>query len=295
MTKRLLDFKLKPVQSITLAELRETIEEKNIQGNPLMGVFHHVLFSTIAQLLEANKFEYTMEPIYATAGGASQLPGVTKVVHYEEEYGEGALQAHVLRRMITAFNIKRGEDEETTHSIAVAYHQQGIQVAFGPNIKICQNQCIYGSGNRFQTYGDNKMDIDRLYQVVTEWIHDYDVIREKDLMILNKMKEIVLNYSSVCDMIGELSLKRVAKDSLHIITEFILQQNQISDLSTKYLEFLCDGTKNLNLQKGLTLYEFYNICTSMLKPELTDLPNIIGRNHLLGDYLIEKFELSEVE
>lgn len=30
------------------------------------------------------------------------------------------------------------------------------------------------------------------------------------------------------------------------------------------------------------------------KPEFTDLPNIIGRNHLLGDYLIEKFELAEL-
>jgi hypothetical protein len=33
------------------------------------------------------------------------------------------------------------------------------------------------------------------------------------------------------------------------------------------------------------------MCTALLKPEFTDLPNIIGRNHLLGDYLINKFEL----
>lgn len=32
----------------------------------------------------------------------------------------------------------------------------------------------------------------------------------------------------------------------------------------------------------------------MAEFEFTDLPNIIGRNHLLGDYLIDKFNLIEV-
>ena len=72
-----------------------------------------------------------------------------------------------------------------------------------------------------------------------------------------------------------------------------MQQNQIGDLSTAYLKFLQGEDNHLDYQKGLTLYEFYNMCTNMYTPEHTDLPNIIGRNHLLGEYLIEKFELVE--
>lgn len=293
MTKRLLDFKGNPVQTLNLVELSETIDERNIGGNPVSGVVHYVLFQRLQELLTENKLKFEMMPIYATSGGASSFPGVTKLPALEEKYGEGALQAHVLRRMITGFDLKRGETDETTQSIAVAYHQQGIQVAFGPNIKICRNQCIYGASNRFQTYGDGKLELDRLFQIVTEWIHNYDEIRKHDLMILSNMKKYVLDYAGVCNLIGELNLKRVLKDNLHVTSEFILQQNQISEISTEYLKFLKDGNK-LNYQKGMTLFTFYNMCTELYKPEHTDLPNIIGRNHMLGDYLIEKYDLANL-
>jgi len=294
MTKKVLNFKENSVQELSLDELKETIDERNIGGNPISGIIHHVLFQRVFELLEKSKLSFTMEPIYATSGGASAFPGVTLLPVLEEKHGEGALQAHLLRRMITAFNIKKGETDETTQSIAIAYHQQGIQAAFGPNIKICKNQCIYGSKNRFQTYGDGKENIERLFQIISDWILNYDEIRARDLAILENMKTIVLNYSNVCDIIGELNLKRVLKDSLHITSEYILQQNQISDLAIKYLEFLkVDNT--LDYSKGITLYNFYNLCTEMYKPQFTDLPNIIGRNHLLGDYFVDKFNLTEIE
>ena len=294
MVKRLLDFKDNPVQELSLKELKETIDERNIGGNPISGVIHFVLFERIIEMIKEAKMEFTMDPIYATAGGASAFPGVTKITKFEDDYGTGALQAHVLRRMITAFHLLRGEDEETTQSIAVAYHQQGIQVAFGPNIKICRNQCIYGSANRYQTFGDNKTNIEELMTKIFYWLGHYDELRKRDLAILNSMKQVVLTYPNVCDLIGELNLFRVAKDSLRIRPEYILQQNQIGDLSARYLEFLKVGDNRLDYNKSLTLYNFYNMCTEMYKPEFTDLPNIIGRNHLLGDYLIDKFQLEEV-
>lgn len=292
MTKKLLDFKENPVQTLTLTELSETVDERNIGGNPIGGITHYVLLQRIADMLDHAKFDYNMEPIHVTSGGISSFPGVTKLPALEEKYGENSLQSYVLRRMITAFNILNGETEETTQSIAVAYHQTGIQVAFGPNIKICKNQCIYGSGNRHQTYGDDKVGIDKLLQLVSDWLLNYEELRKRDLTILNNMKKQILEYSHVCDIIGELNLFRVGKDQLKIRSEYILQQNQISDLSTKYLNFLKVSDNKLDFSKGLTLYEFYNMCTEMYKPEHTDLPNIIGRNHLLGDYLVDKFELA---
>jgi predicted transcriptional regulator len=292
MTKRLLDFKENPVQVLRLEELKETIDERNIGSNPISGIVHFVLLERIQEMLIKAQFDFEMEPIYATSGGASAFPGVTKLPVLEAQYGEGALQAHILRRMITAFNIKKGETDDTTQSIAVSYHQQGIQVAVGPNVKICRNQCIYGAKNRFQTYGDGKLEVERLFQIVSDWILNYDEIRARDVAILENMKKVVLNYGNVCDVVGELNLIRVAKDSLRLRPEYILQQNQIGDLSSTYLKFLQGDNKALDYNKGITLYEFYNMCTEMYKPEFTDLPNIIGRNHLLGDYLIEKFELA---
>jgi hypothetical protein len=295
MTKRLLDFKNTPVQTLSLTELQETIDERNIGGNPISGVVHYVLFQRIHDMLEQAKLKFEMGPIYATSGGPSAFPGVTKLPVLEEKYGDGALQAHLLRRMITSFVIKKGETDETAQSIAVAYHQQGIQVAFGPLVKICSNQCIYGAKNRHQTFGDDKLNIETLFQVISDWLLNYDEIRKRDLKILTNMKKIILDYHNVCDIIGELNLYRVAKDSLRLRPEYILQQNQIGDLSVAYLNFLKTEDNKLNYNQGLTVYEFYNMCTEMYKPEHTDLPNIIGRNHLLGDYLIEKFELAEKE
>lgn len=290
MTRKL-DFKVNPVEELTLEELKLTVDERNVGGTPIAGVTHYVLFERIIKMIEESGLKYEQWPIYATSGGASAFPGVTKLPALEEKYGENALQTHVLRRMITSFNILEGEDEDTTQSIAVAYHQQGIQVAFGPNVKFCKNQCIYGSSNRYQSFGDNKLALEEIITKIYYWLGNFDLLRKKDLSILNNMKTIILNYANVCDIIGELSLYRVAKDSLRIRQEYMLQQNQISDLSKAYLESLKVGEGKLNYNKSLLLYDFYNMCTQMYKPEHTDLPNIIGRNHMLGDYLIEKFEL----
>ena len=294
MVKRLLDFKDNPVQELSLNELKETVDERKVTGTSIAGITHFLLFERIYDMLEKSKLKFEMGPIYATSGGASAFPGVTKLPILEEQFGTGALQAHILRRMITSFNILKGETEDTTQSIAVAYHQQGVQIAFGPNVKICRNQCIYGSGNRHQTFGDDKLGLEALLQVISDWILNYDELRKRDLIILDNMKSIMLNYNSVCDVIGELNLYRVAKDQLRIRSEYILQQNQIGDLSTRYLSFLKTSDNKLDYGKVLSLYDFYNMCTEMYTPEHTDLPNIIGRSHMLGDYLIDKFQLDQM-
>lgn len=293
LTSRLLDFKDNPVQELSLNELKETVDERNIGGNPIGGVVHFVLLERIYDMITKSGLEFKMGPIYATSGGASSFPGVTKIKPLEEKYGDGALQAHILRRLITSFELFRGEDEDTTQSIAVAYHQRGIQIAFGPNIKVCQNQCIMGAGNRFQTFGDDKLVVEEILTKIYYWLGNYDDIRGHDVAILNRMKEIVLTYDNMCDLLGELTMYRIGRDELRIHSEYMLQQNQINDIAIQYLKFLIKDDNKINYNHTITLYKFYNMCTELYKPEFTDLPNIIGRNNLLGDYLIGKFILRD--
>ena len=61
MTKRLLDFKENPVQTLTLQELSETVDERTVGGIPIGGITHFVLLQRIADMLTENKL--TVEQI----------------------------------------------------------------------------------------------------------------------------------------------------------------------------------------------------------------------------------------
>lgn len=294
--KEILNFKDNKVESITLDELKMTIEETSVGREPINGISHTDLFTAIISIFDNSGLDYRMDNIYASDGGVKQYPGVALIPKYEKEYGENNIQAYLLRRMITAFYINDDENDISNHSLAVAYHQNGIQVAFGPNIKVCKNQCILGRGMVAQTYGNGKLDPQKLLEVITGWLKDYQRHRERDMEIINNMMNYSLNPKEVLETIGELTAMRVGKDSKKIssINEYALSQNQISNITEQYL-IKYDGEIGKDDIEPITLYDFYNMGTNLYKPEHTDLPNIIGRNNLFGQYLIKKFQLEPSE
>jgi len=294
--KEVLNFKDKRVETLTLEDLALTIKETSVGREPINGISHTDLFTAIISVFDNSGLKYEMTPIYATDGGVKHFPGVTLFPDKEEEHGENSIKAHLLRRMITSFVIKDGENDIANHSLAISYHQQGIQAAFGPNIKVCSNQCILGRGMIAQTYGNGKLDSQKLLEVITGWLKDYNRHRERDMEVLNNMMNYNLHPREVLEVIGELTAMRVGKDSKKIseINEYALSQNQISNITEQYL-IKYDGKIGRDDIEPITLYDFYNMGTNMYKPEHTDLPNIIGRNNLFGKYLIKKFELEPVD
>jgi hypothetical protein len=147
-----------------------------------------------------------------------------------------------------------------------------------------------------KTYGgdDKVKDIDKLMDVIDDWLHNFTENRNQDSAVINAMKKIKTTYSNVMELIGRLNAMRVAKDSKHRslkendnVKSYPLNQAQISEFTENYL-LKCIELKTTEM----SLWDVYNISTEMYKPGQTEIPNIIAQNISWAQFLISEYNLA---
>jgi hypothetical protein len=284
------DFKTNSIETFDLATLKLTHKENDIYGQPLKGIYHYDVIDKVQEICKRSGLDYTVEEIFAAQNRNSQMPGVVKLPQVEAIHGENSIESHILRRVYTTIRIKERETPEMTTNIVIAYHQEGIQIAFGPCVKICHNQCILNKQRIASNYGTDKVTNDQLFESVGNWLNNFFEYRETDLRILEKMKEIRCTQNDVFQLIGLLTSLRVAHDSKikelrSEVKTYPLNQSQISQFTEDYLTAAMDN-------HNMTLWDVYNIATELYKPGRTDIPNLIPQNIALMEVLTDRYGLN---
>ena len=284
------DFQKNNIEILDLETLRKTHKENDIYGNPLRGVYHYQVINRIADICRNSGLDYTVEEIFAAKNNSRQNPGVVVLPQVEAIHGTNSVEAHILRRVYTTIRINDRDTPEMTSNIVIAYHQEGIQIAFGPCVKICHNQCILNKERIASNYGADKVTDEQLFESVGNWMSNFFEYRETDLRILQKMKEINCTQNDVYQLIGLLTSLRVAHDCDNSILRnevktYPLTQSQISQFTQDYLEKAQDTTV-------FSLWDIYNIATELYKPGKTDIPNLIPQNFALMEVLSDRYSLS---
>ena len=287
------DFKNNSIQVLDLATLKATHKENDIYGNPLKGLYHYEVINRIANICRNSGLDYELEEIFAAQNRSRQTPSVVILPQVEAIHGENAVQAHILRRVYTTIKIHDLECEEMNTTIAIAYHQDGIQIGFGPNVKICHNQCILSPNRIVQNFGADKVSNEEMFESVRNWLNNFATYREQDIRILEQMKQITCSQNEVFQIIGLLTSLRVAHDSdnkqlSQNVKCYPLTQAQISQFTEEYLE------RSLR-QSDITLWDIYNIATEIYKPGRTEIPNLIPQNVSMIEVLKSRYNLGMAE
>lgn len=270
------NFQDNSVEIMSLETLKRTHKENDIYGSPLKDLYHYQYIEKIANLCENAGLDFEIEEIFAAQNKSRQLPGVVLLPQVEAQHGINAVEAHILRRVYSTIRIKDGEDSETTTTIAIAYHQDGIQVGFGPCVRVCHNQTIMGSERISSNYGKSGVTTNEMFATVGKWLDNFFEYRETDLRIIEQMKQINCTQEDVLRLIGMLTSLRVMKDSDNKnlssqVKQYPFTQSQISRFTEDYLE------RNLQT-KNTTLWDVYNIATELYKPDKMEIPNVLNQN-----------------
>lgn len=288
------------IEVITLEELKNTYLEHNISGEPMYnGIYHYDLIDRVGDLCRKHELDYHIEEIFAGQNKRKGYDGVAIAPQREEVYGPKALEAHALRRVFTTIRINDMEDEESNTGLVIGYHQDGIQLAIGPNVKFCHNQCVLSPSKLIQSYGGNERirSIDKMLDIVSEWLYSFSEDRIRDVNVLKAMKEVNVSYKDTMELIGRLNAIRVAKDSKdtrlkkndNLGKAYPLNQGQISEFTERYLQE-CINKETTDM----SLWDIYNIATQMYKPGQTDIPAILPQNVAWTEFLITHFNLLTV-
>ena len=141
------------------------------------------------------------------------------------------------------------------------------------------------------TYGtsDKIKNINDFIERVREMIREYSF--DRDVNILNKMKQIRIDTATIYQMIGELTSIRCAFDSKIKSIKGLIS----SDVYPLNQSQICKFTESLLLTfktKGvLSLYDVYQSATALYKCASMDMPNILVQNNAFASYLNNRYDL----
>ncbi len=211
--QRQFDFQNNGIEVMDLETLQRTYKENDIYGNPVRGIYHYQVIQRMMDICRRHNLNYEVEEIFAAQNKNRTQPGVVILPQVEQTYGEKAVEAHVLRRIFTTIRILNGDTDELTTTLVVAYHQDGIQAAIGPCVRICHNQCILSPERSVANYGKDKVTTEELFGKVDDWMRNFERDMDADRSRIQRLKEKVLTPGELYMIIGMLTALRVSHDS----------------------------------------------------------------------------------
>ena len=290
------DFQKNGIEVMNFETLQRTYKENDIYNNPVQGIYHYQVIRRMMDICEKHSLNYEVEEIFAAQNRNKTQPGVSILPQVEQTHGEKAVEAHILRRIFTTIRIKDWETDELTTTLVVAYHQDGVQAAIGPCVKICHNQCILSPERSVCNYGKKKVTTEELFDTVDGWMANFEVNMNEDIERIQRLKRRVIPLEEIYMYIGLLTALRVSHDSADknlssTVETYPLNQGQISVFTEEVLKLV--------MTKGqITAWDLYNVATEIYKPGKTDFPALIPQNGAMAELLLsrlpEEAEIQEV-
>ena len=281
------DFEKAKTQAITLEQLSRTHREDDVYGNPLRGIYHFDLFNKVID--ECTELGYNVEvyDMFAAQNRDRQSPGVVRLPQVEAVKGQHAVEAHILRRVYANIRITDFDNDETTTNVAVAFHQKGIQIGFGPNVMICHNQCMLSPELFMSSYSEkgkkgSGMDVAAMLDTLKSWLVDARHIIETDRERIAKMKETRITAEQMFLLIGLMTATRVKADtsrkSIRENITYPLNQSQITLFTEDMLEAYHD-------KEFVTAWDMYNSATNLYKANKMDIPALLPQNRAMVNFM----------
>ena len=281
------DFEKAKTQAITLEQLSRTHREDEVYGNPLRGIYHFDLFNKVID--ECTELGYNVEvyDMFAAQNRDRQSPGVVRLPQVEAVKGQHAVEAHILRRVYANIRITDFDNDETTTNVAVAFHQKGIQIGFGPNVMICHNQCMLSPELYMSSYSEkgkkgSGMEVAAMLDTLKSWLVDARHIIENDRERIAKMKETRITAEQMFLLIGLMTATRVKADtsrkSIRENITYPLNQSQITLFTEDMLEAYHD-------KEFVTAWDMYNSATNLYKANRMDIPALLPQNRAMVNFM----------
>lgn len=281
------DFEKAKTQAITLEQLSRTHREDDVYGNPLRGIYHFDLFNKVID--ECTELGYNVEvyDMFAAQNRDRQSPGVVRLPQVEAVKGQHAVEAHILRRVYANIRITYFDNDETTTNVAVAFHQKGIQIGFGPNVMICHNQCMLSPELYMSSYSEkgkkgSGMEVAAMFDTLKSWLVDARHIIETDRERIAKMKETRITAEQMFLLIGLMTATRVKADtsrkSIRENITYPLNQSQITLFTEDMLEAYHD-------KEFVTAWDMYNSATNLYKANRMDIPALLPQNRAMVNFM----------
>lgn len=285
-------------KGISLAQLKESADIVDIKGTLSNEINAYQLINEVTNICNEYNLMYEIKDLFvadnknkALGNGISINKQLCEAYQLENQTTNIPFKAVTFNRVFANINLTDMSNSTHVANIVVASNQKGLQVAIGANCYACRNQTILGAKNICTTYGtsDKIKNVNDFITRVRQMIREYSF--ERDVNILNKMKQIRIDTATIYQMIGELTAIRCAYDSKIKTIKGLIN----SDVYPLNQSQICKFTESLLLtfkNKGtLSLYDVYQSATALYKVASMDLPNVLPQGSAFANYLNNRYDL----
>jgi len=285
-------------KGITLQQLKESSDIMDIKGDLSNEINAYQLINEVTSICNEFGLTYEIKDLFvadnknkALGNGISINKQLCEAYQTENQTTNIPFKAVTFNRVFANINLTDLSNSTHVANIVVASNQKGLQVAIGAHCYACRNQTILGAKNMASTYGTNDKikNISDFIERVRQMIKDYSF--DRDVNILNKMKQIRIDSNTIYQMIGELTAIRCAFDSKIKSIKALIS----SDVYPLNQSQICKFTESLLLTfktKGvLSLYDVYQSATALYKVASMDLPNVLPQGSAFANYLNQRYDL----
>ena len=209
----------------------------------------------------------------------------------EAQFGERAVEAHLLRRVYANIEIRSDETDDIVTCLAVAYHQKGIQLGIGPMVRVCHNQTILGAQDvvsNYTCYGGQsrkeKLSVEDVLARAQQWADEYEPYQKIRRDRMAQMKSAQFDHQDMYRLIGMLVEKRI----LHDTQNDMLRQNAPYPLNSGQINETAENLMALMRHDApISYWDAYQELNTVLKPDRMDIPQVLPQSLALFDCLKE--------
>jgi len=268
--------------NINIASLYESIRMSSVgQARNKSVTEHFEVFVYVMKTLTELNVEFELSNIFIKTGEIAHLaPQKMKELGITEQDAS----ANHIPKVIGRIDILDCMDEDRNLAIGIGYDEKSTVMVFGTNITVCQNMSVFGD-NFMTTRGRDAMKLDTILDKIKDLIGTRKAIWDENNRVLNKMKDVELEYDSYLRFFGWLSHNAVGKAYFQKNWPFSIAK------TSEYSKKVWEEHKDMAIaDMTMTLYELYNHGTFVLTHQ-AKINDVWGDLQLFGNLFTEYFDL----
>lgn len=272
---------------ITLDDLDKTIKLEDGGGKlPASAPIHHAdLIKKVVEISHKHLTKYS--PV---VGDITIKQGNCKRILWTGPPDQCPIEKYMVERLVIKIQYKGSgqfaevADAKGPMAVGISYTEKGIQMAFGHNVSICQNLNVFGN-NVFSTYGDqkNRVPFEKGMQLVEAWMQSFDEKMELNRTSIQTLIDRPINEDERLRIFGKIYEMAILKNAGHNDVNNPLNVTECNRMVTAGFDKIVD--KNAII----TAWDMTNWATSVLKPESSDMLNLLTKNARLNEFLLNEF------
>ncbi len=279
-----LDFE-KGYCEMNLATLSRTMKMEFATGKPQPSrpVNHFELIERLAQqaMKRAGDVEVNVQQVIAAEAQARRL-------QWAGEKGKCPVENYYIERVVTKIVLLRPSRPEISMALAFSFNERGISIAFGPEVRVCSNQNIFGD-NIVTTYGSKKVPFEKMLELTDHWMQNLGSHEERDLRLIEHLQNAELDNRKMYEIIGQLYHNATLWNEGQKELNAPLSMVQVGQMVREKDRFMASRGEDA---APVTAWDFTNFATSVLKPRNSDMITMLEDNRNLNNFLLDAFEIS---